>query len=204
MKIPSRVLAVLTGAVLGFGAQAALAQATIKSITADRTRVMLVDGKATIRFTVDGDAPDNSNCGMIIEYSGIDTPDNRKISSSDGLLPKVVERVFTRAGAYDVQARGGRVAGTLGCSGRAMVQVLVSAPPAPAAVAPPAAMPRPAAMGASACYRGWRFSQTRAEKNSGAFTCKPKKSGMQAPEKRIECPTDLTYFEKGATYGCSL
>jgi hypothetical protein len=29
-------------------------QATIKSITADRTQVMLVDGKATIRFTVDG------------------------------------------------------------------------------------------------------------------------------------------------------
>ena len=205
MRILSRVLAVMTGAVLGFGAQAALAQATIKKISADRTRVMLVDGKATIRFTVEGDAPDNSNCGMIIEYSGIDTPDNRKINSSDGLLPKVVERVFTRAGAYDVQARGGRVAGTLGCSGRAMVQVLVSAPPATAAVAPPvAAMPRQAAMGPSACYQGWRFSQSRTEKKSGAFTCKPKKSGMQAPEKRLECPADLTYFEKGATYGCSL
>lgn len=47
----------MTGAVLGFDAQAAQAQATIKSITADRTQVMLVDGKATIRFTVDGDAP---------------------------------------------------------------------------------------------------------------------------------------------------
>jgi hypothetical protein len=91
--------------VLGFGAQAAQAQATIKSITADRTQVMLVDGKATIRFTVDGDAPENSNCGMIIDYSGIDASDNRKINRNDGLLPKVVERVFTRAGAYDVKAR---------------------------------------------------------------------------------------------------
>ena len=59
---------------------------------------MLVDGKATIRFTVDGDAPENSNCGMIIDYSGIDASDNRKINRNDGLLPKVVERVFTRAG----------------------------------------------------------------------------------------------------------
>lgn len=40
--------------------------------------------------------------------------------------------------------------------------------------------------------------------NCGAFTRKPRTSDMQAPEKRIECPAGLTYFEKGATYGCSL
>jgi hypothetical protein len=167
MRIPSRVLAVMTGAVLGFGAQA---QATIKSITADRTQVMLVDGKATIRFTVDGDAPENSNCGMIIDYSGIDASDNRKINRNDGLLPNVVERVFTRTGAYDVKARGGRVAGTLACSGTAMVQIVVTEP------ATSAAVPPSAAMSASACYRGWRFSQSRADRKSGAFTCKPRRS----------------------------
>ncbi len=198
MRISNRVFAVMTGVVLGFGVQAAQAQATIKSITADRTQVMLVDGKATIRFTVDGDAPESSNCGMIIDYSGIDTPDNRKINSNDGLLPKVVERVFTRAGAYDVKVRGGRVGGTLACSGRAMVQIIVAGPPTSAAV------PAPDAMSASACYRGWRFSQTRADRNSGAFTCKPRKSDMQAPERRIECPSGLAYFETGATYGCTL
>jgi hypothetical protein len=159
---------------------------------------MLVDGKATIRFTVDGDAPENSNCGMIIDYSGIDASDNRKINRNDGLLPNVVERVFTRAGAYDVKARGGRVAGTLACSGTAMVQIVATEP------ATSAAVPPSAAMSASACYRGWRFSQSRADRKSGAFTCKPRRSDMQAPEDRIECPANLTYFENGATYGCSL
>lgn len=197
MKIPSRILAVMTGAVFCFGAQVAQAQATIKSITADRSQVMLVQGKATMRFTVDGDAPEDSNCGLIIDYSGIDTADNRKINKSDGLLPKMVEHVFTRPGAYDVKARGGRVGGALGCSGQAMVQIVVTGPPTSAA------MPEAASASASACYRGWRFSQTRAERKIGAFTCKPRKSDMQAPEKRIECPADLTYFEKGATYGCA-
>src|SRR5450759_1705505 len=121
---------------------------------------MLVDGKATIRFTVDGDAPENSNCGMIIDYSGIDASDNRKINRNDGLLPRVVERVFTRAGAYDVKARGGRVGGTLACSGRTMVQIVVTEPPKSAG------MPQPAAMSASACYRGWLFSQTRADRKA--------------------------------------
>lgn len=198
MSIPSRVLAVMTCAVLGFGAQAVQAQATIKSITADRTRAELVDGRATIRFTVDGDASENTNCGLIIEYSGIDTPDNRKVNSSDGLFPKVVEHVFTRADAYDVRAKGGRVASTPGCGGRAMVQIVVTAPPAPAA------MPAPGTGRASPCYRGWRFSQSQADRESGAFTCTPRRSAMQVPERRIQCPANLIYFEKGATYGCGL
>jgi len=197
MRIPNRVWIAMSGAALAFGIQAAHAQATIKSISADQTRVMLVDGKATIRFTVNGEAPEHSNCGIIIDYSGVDTPDNRKINNSDGLLPKVVEHVFVRPGAYDVKARGGRVGGTLGCSGRAMVQIVVTEP------TPSAAMPRPEVMSATACYQGWRFSQSSADRKIGAFTCKPRRSDMQAPEKRIECPANLVYFEKGATYGCA-
>jgi hypothetical protein len=64
-------------------------------------------------------------------------------------------------------------------------------------------MPEPAGTSAAACYRGWRFSQTRADRKSGAFTCEPRKSDMQPPEKRIEDPANLTCFEKGATYGCA-
>jgi hypothetical protein len=199
MNIPSRVMVVLTGAALGVSVQAAQAQAVIKSITANRTQAELADGKAAIKFAVDGEAAADSNCGVIIEYSGIDTPDNRKVNSKDGLWPKVVEHVFTQPGAYDVKAKGGRVGGTLGCSGQAMVQVVVTAPPAAAA------MPRHSSgMRSSACYQGWRFSQKQADKSSGAFTCKPKRSDMQAPQQRIECPAGLVYFEKGATYGCSL
>ena len=191
-------MVVLTGAVLGFGVQAAQAQAVIKSITAYRTQAELVDGKAAIKFAVDGEAAADSNCGLIIEYSGIDTPDNRKVNGKDGLWPIVVEHVFTRPGAYDVKAKGGRVGGTLGCSGQAMVQIVVTAPPAAAA------MPRHGGMRKSACYQGWRFSQNQADRSSGAFACKPKRSDMQAPQQRIECPAGLIYFEKGTTYGCSV
>lgn len=197
MNIQKFVSAAAAGAVLAFGVQAAQAQANIKSISADRTRAELVDGKAAIRFTVDGEAQPNSNCGVIIEYSGIDSPDNRKVNDRDGLLPKVVEHVFTRPGAYDVKARGGRVGGTLGCSGRAMVQIVITEP------SRPADMRQPSAQRASACYPGWRFSQTRAERDSGAFSCKPRRSDMQVPEQRIACPANLVYFEKGATYGCA-
>jgi hypothetical protein len=56
----------------------------------------------------------------------------------------------------------------------------------------------------SGCYQGWRFSQIQADRSSGAFACRPKRSGMQAPQQHIECPAGLIYFEKGATYGCSL
>jgi hypothetical protein len=59
-------------------------------------------------------------------------------------------------------------------------------------------------MRASACYEGWRFSQNQAGRSSGAFTCKPRRSDMQMSQQRIECPAGLSYFEKGATYGCSL
>ena len=200
MRTSSRVFALISAAILGFGAQAVFAQATIKSVTAEPNRAVLVDGKATIRLTVDGDAPENSNCGIIIDYSG-DTSDNRKINKKDGLLPRVVEHVFTRAGVYEIKARGGRVASTLACNGKATAQVIVTDSPKAAAMPAPGA---PAAMSATGCYRGWRYSQSKADKKSGAFTCKPRRTGMQAPEKRIECPAGLTYFEKGATYGCSL
>ena len=204
MNTLNRVVAAVILAALGGGAQSAFAQATIKSISADRPRVVLQDGKATIRFTVDGDARENSNCGLIISYSGIDSPDNRKINANDGMLPKVVERVFTRAGAYDVRAKGGRVGSTMGCSGEAMVQIVVLDPEKPAvAVAPPLPAAGQYAAGDRACYRGWRFSQRAVDKKTGAFTCTPRRKGMQAPEKRIECPAGLDYFEKGATYGCS-
>ena len=198
MNALKTTISALGALTLAAAAQTALAQATINSIKADRTEAQLEGGRAAIKFTVDGDSPENSNCGLIVEYSGIDTLDNRKINSKDGLFPKVVEHTFTRAGSYDVKAKGGKVTSSFGCSGEATVKVVISDPPKPAAAAAKAGAKLP-----PACHEGWTISQTKADKKSGAYTCKPKKGVLKAPEKRAECPPGLSYFEKGATFGCS-
>lgn len=196
-------MSALGALLLAVAAQTALAQATIKSLKADRTEAQLEGGRAVINFTVEGDSPETSNCGLIIEYSGIDTPDNRKINNRDGLFPKAVEHSFTRAGTYEVKAKGGKVGPIFGCSGQATLKVVINdAPKAAAAVAKPGASSTAAATPAS-CQEGWKISQTKADKKIGAYTCKPKKGVVKAPEKRTECPAGLTYFEKGATFGCS-
>src|SRR5512146_1297368 len=199
LKAASTVLAALT---LAVAAQTATAQARINSITADRTEAVLEGGRAVIKFTIDGDAPEDSNCGIYVEYSGTDTPDNRKLNSKDGLFPKVIEHSFTRAGNYNVEARGRKVGATLGCLGQAKVAIAIREAPKAAA-----AQARAAGAGASAkrtpvCGEGWRLVQTKAGRKSGAYTCKPKKGVTKAPETRAECPAGLVYFEKGATFGC--
>jgi hypothetical protein len=196
-------LSALGALTLAAAAQTALAVTTINSIKADRTEAVLEGGRAAIKFTVDGDSPQDSNCGLIIEYSGIDTPDNRKINNRDGLFPKVVEHTFTRAGTYDVKAKGGKVTSAFGCSGEATVKVVISDPPKPAFGSTKRGAAGATARIPAACHEGWTISQTKADKKSGAYTCKPKKGVLKAPEQRVECPAGLMYFEKGATFGCS-
>jgi len=193
-------LTALAALMLAAAAQTAAAQARINSITADRTEAVLEGGRAMIKFTIDGDAPQDSNCGIYIEYSGTDTPDNRKLSSTDGLFPKVIEHSFTRAGTYDVEVRGRKVGATLGCFGEATVKIVIREAPKGAAAKVHAA--RAGAKPAPVCGEGWNLVQTKAGKKTGAYTCKPKKGVTKAPETRAECPAGLIYFEKGATFGC--
>lgn len=200
LKLTFSALAALA---LAAAAQTALAQATINSIKADRTEAQLEGGRATIKFTIDGDSPQDSNCGLIVEYSGIDASDNRKINNRDGLFPRTIEHAFTRPGSYDVKAKGGKVTNIFGCSGEATVKVVISEPPKP-----PVGSTKPGTAAATAklpaaCHEGWTITQTKADKKIGAYTCKPKKGTVKAPEKRVECPAGLAYFEKGATFGCS-
>lgn len=203
MQALKTTLSALAALTLAAAAQTALAQATIKSITADRTEAQLDGGRAVIKFTVDGDSPENSNCGLIVQYSGIDTSDNRKINNKDGLFPKVIEHAFTRAGSYDVKAKGGRVTSTLGCSGEATVRVVISEAPKPLAGEGRRRAAEAKTKLPPSCHKGWTISQTKADKKSGSYTCKPKKGTTKPPEQRVECPEGLSYFEKGATFGCS-
>lgn len=203
MQALKTTLSALAALTLAAAAQTALAQATIKSITADRTEAQLDGGQAVIRFTVDGDSPENSNCGLIVQYSGIDTSDNRKINNKDGLFPKVIEHAFNRAGSYDVKAKGGRVTTTLGCSGEATVRVVISDAQQARAREGRRGAAETRAKLPPACHKGWTISQTKADKRNGSYTCKPRKGTLKPPEQRVECPDGLTYFEKGATFGCS-
>ena len=203
MQALKTTLSALAALTLAAAAQTALAQATIKSITADRTEAQLDGGQAVIRFTVDGDSPENSNCGLIVQYSGIDTSDTRKINNKDGLFPKVIEHAFNRAGSYDVKAKGGRVTTTLGCSGEATVRVVISDAQQARAREGRRGAAETRAKLPPACHKGWTISQTKADKRNGSYTCKPRKGTLKPPEQRVECPDGLTYFEKGATFGCS-
>ena len=203
MQALKTTLSALAALTLAAAAQTALAQATIKSITADRTEAQLDGGQAVFRFTVDGDSPENSNCGLIVQYSGIDTSDNRKINNKDGLFPKVIEHAFNRAGSYDVKAKGGRVTTTLGCSGEATVRVVISDAQQARAREGRRGAAETRAKLPPACHKGWTISQTKADKRNGSYTCKPRKGTLKPPEQRVECPDGLTYFEKGATFGCS-
>ena len=83
MQALKTTLSALAALMLAAAAQTVLAQATINSIKADRTEAQLEGGQAVIKFTVDGDSPENSNCGLIVQYSGIDTSDNRKIKEKE-------------------------------------------------------------------------------------------------------------------------
>ena len=112
----------------------------------------------------------------------------------------MVEHNFTRAGTYDVKAKGGKVGATLGCFGEATVKVVVRDVPKVAAKAHATGT---GAKASPTCPVGWRLAQSKAGKKSGAYTCKPKKGVSKPPEKRAECPAGLNYFEKGATFGCS-
>jgi len=189
---------------LSAASQAALAQATINSIKAEPAEATLQAGKATVKFTIDGDSPSNSNCGLIVQYSGADTQDNRKLDGKNIKFPLVIEHVFIHPGTFNVVAKGDKVNNAFRCFGEANVKVVIN--DAPAAKADPAkvAAKAPAATVAKAsCPTGWTLSQTGADKKSGAYTCKPKKKDQPPPEKRAECPAGLTYYEKGATFGCS-
>jgi len=197
---------------LSAASQAALAQATINSIKAEPAEATLQGGKATVKFTIDGDSPSNSNCGLIVQYSGADTQDNRKLNGQDIKFPLVVEHVFTHPGTFNVVAKGDKVNNAFRCFGEANVKVVINDAPAAAKAAPKDAKAAPAKDAAKAptaaaakasCPTGWTLTQTSADKKSGAYTCKPKKKDQAPPDKRAECPAGLTYYEKGATFGCS-
>ena len=92
---------------------------TITTITPDANRVVLVNGKATVRFMVSGQDKEEVDCGMWIEYGDNGSPDTRIVGRREGFLPREFPHTFAAAGQFTVTAKGQRVKQTFGCSGAA-------------------------------------------------------------------------------------
>lgn len=177
-----------------FATGSLLAAGRVAKIEPSASNVMLEGGKATVKFTVSGEAEESDNCGYWVEYGDGQSPDTRVISQREGLFPRSHERTFTQPGTYAVKARGQRVRTTLGCLGEAAATITVSAPPAAGKATAPAAK---AAAVAPTCPEGWQLVKGSHNPNTGAFSC-----SVKLPEKKLACGPGLKYFEKGAVVGC--
>lgn len=184
--IRSSLLA-LTAFTLAF-APAAWAANTITRIAPGADRVVLVDGKATIRFMLSGEATESGDCGVWVSYGDQDSPDTRVIGRSQGMFPREFVHTFTKAGQFTVTARGERVKQTLGCGGEASTRVTV---------VEATQGRRRAAAAAVSCPDGWQLREGSLDRETGAFTC-----AAAYPRERMECGPGLRYFERDNLIGC--
>ncbi len=167
-------------------APAAWGANSITSIQPEANRVMLENGKATVRFMVSGQVTGEGDCGIWVSYGDQDSPDTRIIGRRDGMFPREFSHTFNHAGQFTVTARGQRVKQTFGCDGEASASIDVVE----------ASRGRRRAAGA-ACPDGWQLREGSFDRETGAFTCVP-----SYPAQRMECGPGLRYFERDNLIGC--
>jgi hypothetical protein len=187
-------LLALAGISISLGlAPVAWAAGTISAITPATNRVVLVDGKATIRFMVSGQGNEGNDCGIWVNYGDNENPDTRIIGRSEGNFPREFSHSFNRAGQFTVTAKGERVKQTFGCDGQALTTVTVVA-------APVAEAPRERERWRdreAACPDGWQVREGTFKRDTGAFTCV-----AMYPQERMDCGRGLRYFERDGQIGC--
>ena len=177
-------------------APSAWAANTITAITPEANRVVLVDGKAMVRFTVSGQGNEQGDCGIWVNYGDQDSPDTRVIGRREGMFPREFVHTFGRAGQFTVTAKGDRVKQVFGCEGgaSATVTVIEQTRFEPGRAEPPGGRRRTAAAG---CPSGWELREGSFVRESGAFVCVP-----SYPQEPIECGPGLRYFESDNLIGC--
>ncbi len=180
-------LLAFTALALAF-APAAWAVNTVTRIVPEADRVVLVDGRATVRFMVSGQVADDGDCGIWIDYGDQGSPDTRVIGRSAGMFPREFEHTFARPGQFTVTARGERVKQTFGCGGQASTRVTVIEQVQGRGRGAPAV---------ASCPDGWQLREGSFIAATGAFTCAP-----SYPRERIECGPGLRYFERDNLIGC--
>ena len=159
----------------------------ISGIVPAADRVALVDGKATVKFMVNGQS-NEGECGLWVEYGDQSPPDTHIVGKKAGsTLPKGFEHTFTRPGQFTVTASGRRVKTAAGCEGQASTVVTVAE----------AGRERGRGSGPATCPAGWALREGSFDRRTGAFTCVP-----AYPQQRIDCGPGLRYFERDGMLGC--
>lgn len=162
------------------------ASGTISAIVPGADRVMLKDGKATVRFMVSGQSDDAGDCGIHVSYGDGDSPDTRTIGRQGGPFPREFVHTFTKAGQFAVNARGERVKQTFGCGGEASTTVNVAEESRGRWRA-----------GSQSCPDGWTMQDRSYNRDTGAFNCI-----AAYPAQRMDCGPGLRYFENDGVIGC--
>ena len=186
IKSASSVLAAALLAVPAF----ALAAGKVTMIVPSAQNVTLQGGKATVKFTVSGEAAAGDSCGYFVEYSDGAAGDSRVVGDKEGRFPRSHERTFTRPGNYVVRAKGQRVKTTFGCDGDVTTLVTVAAGGA-------APAKRAAAQAKPSCPQGWTLDDRSVNTATGAFDCLAK-----PPAKKLACGPELNYYEQAGMIGC--
>lgn len=167
-------------------APTAWAANAITSIVPGANRVVMQDGKATVRFTVGGQGGEANDCGIFVNYGDDDSPDTRTVGAREGMFPREFSHTYARPGQYTVTAKGARVKQTFGCAGQASTSVTV--------VDAPVGRRRAAA---NSCPDGWQLQKESFNRETGAFACVP-----SYPQARMDCAPGLRYFERDNLIGC--
>jgi len=143
----------------------------------------------------DGEAP--AFCGMALDFGDGEVRD-LKVETHNGGLPRTESKTYAKPGSYTVKAYGKKVTSHLPCLGKAEAGLSVEAV-APTAQVAPAAQAAPAKAAGPVCPEGYKM-QGKAGK-AGDFNCKAGK-GAKTPEKMLECPDKLEYFQSKTALGC--
>lgn len=167
-------------------APAVWAANNITTVAPDATRVALVDGKATVRFTISGQGNDAGECGIYVNYGDQSAPEMRGIGRQDGMFKGEFVHTFVRPGQYKIIAKGERGRQDVACGGEAVTSIDV--------VESGRGRRRDVA---ASCPDGWQMREGSFNRESGAFTCVP-----AYPAQRMECGPGLRYFERDNTIGC--
>lgn len=175
-------------AIMAFPALAPAA-GKVTMIAPSAQNVSLQGGKATVKFTVSGEAAAGDSCGYFVEYGDGAAGDSRIAGDKEGRFPRSHARTFTKPGNYVVRAKGQRVKTTFGCDGDVTTLVVVAAGAAAPAKRATAAGP--------SCPSGWALDERSVNAATGAYSCL-----AQPPAKKLACGPGLNYYEKPGMIGC--
>ena len=184
-------IATLTYALLFAFAGSAFAEDHMQAISAEPNPAKVGQ---PVRITVTGDTSPSVYCGMKINFG--DGKDERKVVGDKEPFPRTATYTYANPGTYTIRADGVKVDGRFGCTGKVMAQLVVEAPPKPAAA--PVAPAAKAAAG-PACPEGYKLKGKPGK--AGNFTCAAGK-GAKKPEKVMECGDKLEYFQTKTALGC--